>query len=157
MTFTHIFAQHISFLGIQLGQSQATIDRLLRQKGFRYTGEAYEPAHMYEGAFWIYQNVSILARTYNGRVTEIIVSPSKYLYNKMSDFNNLVSNLNRKYGNYHSTGQYPTLNYNWQVKGGRIQANCVDFKDSVAFNIRYIDYTSVYYNKPQKRNWSDDL
>ena len=41
----------------------------------------------------------------------------------MSDFNNLISNLNKKYGNYHSVEKlYVITSYKWYVKGGWIQA-----------------------------------
>lgn len=159
-----LFAQHLSFLGIPLGQSQATIDQLLRQKGFKYVGEAYEPAHMYEGAFWIYTKVSILARTDKGKVTEIIVTPSNNLYNKKTDLNNLVSNLNKKYGKYYSIEDEfngHLVSYNWVVKGGCIQVTySPNSIGEIYLSLRYIDYSSRLYTNPtapKNRNTRDDL
>ena len=152
-------AQHISFLGIQLGQSQATIEQSLKQKGFKYVGESIDYTHIFKGAFWIYQNVTLVPRTHKGKVTEIIVSPSDKLYNRKSDFNNLINNLNKKYGNFHSIEKpYSTISYNWYVKGGCIQANCFNRMDgSISITIRYIDYTSIYYVNPQRNDRGNDL
>lgn len=164
LAFSNSHAQHISFLGISLGQTQETVDKLLRQKGFKYVGEAYEPAHMYEGAFWIYKKVSIMARTHNKKVTEILVTPSKTLYNTKTDVNNLVNGLNKKYGKYCSINDEYNgrlVSYNWAIQGGAIQVTySPNQTGDLYISLRYIDYSSQLYVNPIKaknRNTKDDL
>lgn len=152
--FLHMCAQHVTFLGIPLGQSQEVIDRALKKKGFKYTQEAYEPAHMYEGAFWIYSNVSVLARTHRGKVTEIIVHPLDSYVNPQL----LIKNLNKKYGKYKSIEKNAiTTSYNWSLRYGNIQ---VTFDPHQYTSLRYIDNTSLYYYKlsdSYNRNKRNDL
>lgn len=154
-------AQHITFLGIQLGQTEATTDKLIRLKGFNYVGRAYEPANIYEGAFWIYKNSNLLARTYKGKVTEIIVTPNSYQYNQEADFYTLVKNLNKKYGKYcATTNNGLILTYIWKIKGGCIEASKAGRTSKISLSIRYIDYSSIYYKNPKdsyNRNRNNDL
>lgn len=165
LSISNIYAQHINFLGIQLGQSETIIDRLIRQRGFDYVGRAYEPANMYEGAFWMYKTVGVLARTYKGEVTEIIVTPKSSIYNKAEDFNKLINGLNKKYGKHYTKINKPYLiTYIWIINGGSIEATKFhrignEYSD-ITISLRYIDKTSILYKDPKnsyKRNKSNDL
>lgn len=151
----HIYAQHISFVGIPLGRSQEIVDRDLRKKGFKYIQEAYEPAHMYEGAFWIYPKVSVLARTHKKKVTEIIVHPM----DSYSDPQLLIKHLNKKYGKYKSIEKTAILtSYNWSLLYGNVQVT-ID-RTNQYISLRYIDNTSLYYydmSSSNNRNKKNDL
>ena len=136
----HTYAQHISFVGIPLGRSQEIVDRDLRKKGFKYIQEAYEPAHMYEGTFWIYPKVSVLARTHKEKVTEIIVHP----VDSYCDPQKLIKHLNKKYGKYKSMEKTVLLtSFNWPLKYGIVQVTIDKTKQYIT--LRYIDNTSLYY------------
>ena len=165
LNISNLYAQHISFLGIQLGQSETVTDRLIRQRGFDYIGRAYEPANMYEGTFWMYKTVGILARTYNSKVTEIIVTPKSSIYNKTEDFNKLINGLNKKYGkNYTKVNKPYLIAYVWIVNGGSIEAtkfhNIGNENRGITISLRYIDKSSILYKNPRmsyKRNKANDL
>lgn len=147
------YAQHMTFIGIPLGQSQETVDRALKQKGFKYTGEALEPAHMYEGPFWIYPKVTVLARTYNRKVTEIIVT----INDQNADAQQLIRNISKKYGKYKSIDKGLFWDsYNWSARYGNVQVTI----NSTFLTVRYIDNTSRYYvnhSGSRNRNRNDDL
>ncbi len=155
-----IYAQHISFMGIQLGQSVSIVDRSLRQKGFlRENNHASQKMYIYSGEFWKYKNVSISCYSEDGKVNSISVSPEKdsplsgFPTNRFSkeDYNNLIKNLTKKYGKY-STKK--GLDYTWELEGGEITASY--YKESIY--IHYTDRTSPdYIRKHQKRNKENDL
>ncbi len=158
--FANVYSQHLYFLGIQLGQLETKIDELIIRRGFIYIGRAYEPANMYSGQFWIYKDVNLLARTYQGKVTEIIVTPNSSMYNQMADFNKLTSNLTKKYGKYYTTRKNGwELSRVWVAKGGCVEANFMGIS-SKSISIRYIDKSSINYVDPRntyKRNRNNDL
>ena len=102
---------------------------------------------MFEGAFWNYTDVSLLTKTHNNKVIEITVIPSTTQYNTKTDIDLLVSNLNKKYGNYISINRIAGLvSYNWAAKGGSIK---VTYDLSLFYiTLRYIDCSSPNYVNP---------
>ena len=71
-----IYAQHISFMGIQLGQDVSIVDRSLREKGFwRENNYGVESMYIYSGEFWKYKKASVIFCSLNGKVDEISVHP----------------------------------------------------------------------------------
>ena len=92
----NLFAQHISFMGIQLGQPVSNIDRMLVNKGFVFKRMIDDVRKSYDGNFWIYNKVNLSYYVDNGIVTTIYLSPVLGTFDKMSDYNNLVYNLDSK-------------------------------------------------------------
>ena len=162
----NLHAQHISFLGFQLGQTKEITDRLLRQNGFEYSGwSRYDNDYLYNGDFWIYCETRLRVTVEGGLVTAIQIEIPKEKYNKMADFNKLLNNLNSKYGKIYSKESISKYFYfyYWKVKGGYVMASYFkksDFEDDIGFSLSYIDCTNKTYKKPivtKKRNKNNDL
>ena len=161
--FANLYAQHINFMGIPLGQTKDVTDHLLRQNGFKYEGYSGN-GPLYKGDFWIYNGIR-LRLTVEGRfVTAITVEILDKKYKKKEEFNKLVNNLNSKYGKIYSKkniSQYFYFYY-WKVKGGFISADYFlnEYKNFEGFSLSYIDYTNKTFEKPvvvKKRNKNNDL
>lgn len=163
-----ISAQHISFAGIKLGQSESVVDRNLRQKGFAFQGiNNVFLSRMYEGAFWNYDKSWINLYSENGIATGVLVSPQGVYYH--SNYNKLVKALDKKYGkHYNASGRFnmyllgdERLQYYWKVAGGYIVTYCLDKENSnqVSFAIYFLDNLSNYVTKERgrSRNRSNDL
>lgn len=167
--FESIYAQHISFMGIQLGQSGKTVDRMLLQKGFKYDGNVtYSQNKRYKGPFWIFDEVIMSSEIENGKVTAINISPIIGTYEQMSDYNYLIRNLDKKYGRNHPISQYFKYsdiadnegNY-WKVSGGYIVAYYVNkpYSEKIMIYLCYIDNTNkrILLEQGRKRNKNNDL
>lgn len=168
-TLLDLFGQHISFLGIPMGQSESVFDKKLRQKGFVYKGinNVFE-TRMYDGTFWNYRNTRINVEYENGKATSVNVGPNEKIYNSISEFNKLVSSLDKKYGKHHPKENlfthflfYLGTGYYWKVTGGYIVASRISTDDpsKIMIMIYYLDNTSHYviYELGQRRNTSNDL
>ena len=169
--FKSLYAQHISFMGIQLGQSEKIVDRMLLQKGFVHpTLNGNILPTSYKGAFWKYQDSRLYTEVEDGKVTSVQVWPP-YECNKMSDYNSLVRNLDNKYGRHYNIKYVFTHDNDftstdggacWLVTGGFIVVYYVynpGNRNEIAFRIRYIDKTNkrVILEKGRKRNTDNDL
>ena len=162
-------SKHISFLGIQLGQSESVIDRMLQQKGFRYVGvNNVMLTKMYDGTFWKYQDTRLNTEVENGRVTAISVSPSYKLYDKISDYNNLVHNLDNKYGRHKHVSNFfkssdiaGNNGFYWKLSGGYIVIyySKNPITEKIIISIYYLDNTNqrVILENGSKRNTDFDL
>jgi hypothetical protein len=169
IAFTNIYAQRLSFIGIQLGQSEEIVDRMLRQKGFKYLGiNNVMLTKMYNGRFWKYEDTTINTEVENGKVTGIRVGPSHELYTKMSDFDNLVRNLDKKYGRHYLISnffKYSDLaddkGFYWKNSGGYIIAYYVKnpVTNKIVISMRYLDKTNklILLEQGCRRNTNDDL
>jgi len=168
LSFINLYSQHLSFLGIQLGQSEAAIDRQLQQKGFQYAGvNNYALTKKYIGKFWIYPYTILNTEVENGKVTSILVGPDPDVYVKISDFDHLVNNLDKKYGSHQNifnlfkNSFYCEKGYSWRVKGGYIAAfySINPVTNKIIMSIRYMDNTNsrVVLGKGKKRDTSNDL
>lgn len=167
--FANLYAQHISFMGIQLGQSENVVDRMLKQKGFRFVGiNNVMFTKMYDGTFWRFQNTRLNTEVENGKVTAITLCPSYEIYNRPSDFNNLVSNLDKKYGKHHNISNFFTSGryvrekgYYWRVTGGYIVSYYAqnEYTREIIISIDYLDNTNkeIIYLLGRKRNTENDL
>ncbi len=167
--FCYCSAQHLSFMGIQLGQPERTFDRMLRQKGFQYVGtNNVMLTKMYQGTFWKFKNTTINTEVENGRVTSVLVGPSEHIYNKMSDFNNLVRNLDAKYRKHYQISSFfknsflaDRDGYFWKAPGGYIVAYYSRYSGSsnIMISIEYMDRTNkiVVLENGRNRNTDDDL
>lgn len=165
----NLFAQHISFVGIQLGQSEEVVDRMLRQKGFQYVGvNNVMQTKMYNGPFWEYQEIRLNTVVENGKVTAIEMCPAYDIYYQMSDFTHLVNSLDIKYGHHKLISDYfkvsdlaGTNGYYWIVNGGFIVSyysqNSITGK--LLISIEYLDTTNkrIVLEKGRKRNTENDL
>ncbi len=167
--FISIHAQHISFMGIQLGQSERVVDRLIRQKGFRFVGiNNVMLTKMYDGTFWHFEDTRLNTEVENGKVTAISLSPSYRIYNQMSSFNSLVSGLDRKYGNHRPIADFFTSSdfadrkgYYWKATGGFVVAYYAqnELNGEILISIEYLDNSNkqVIIEKGRKRDRSNDL
>ena len=154
------YAQHISFMGIQLGQSVSIVDRSLREKGFwRENTYGVESVYMYSGEFWKYKKASIIFISLNGKVDEISVYPAQVnpstglttSYFSKEQYNDLIKNLTKKYGKYSIK---KGLDYTWKLEGGEISASY----EGENIMISYIDRDKIKERqKRQKRNKDNDL
>lgn len=167
--FVTLFAQHISFVGIQLGQSEQVVDRMLRQKGFQYVGvNNVMQTKMYNGTFWKFQDTRLNTEVEDGRVTAITLCPAYDRYNQMSDFTYLVSSLDKKYGNHKAISSFFKASdlagndgYYWKTSGGYIVSyyayNSITGK--ILISIDYLDRTNkrIVLESGRKRNTDDDL
>ncbi len=162
-------AQHVTFVGIRLGQSVSVIDRLLKQKGFEVDEVIKAYYHTrYKGDFWKYKDVAINTMVDNGIVTGISASPSPYRYGSISDYNDLVTNLDRKYGRHHNISSFFKHSdfadhdgYYWRIQGGYIVASyCYNADRSrVLFSVDYLENNNriIVYELAKKRNTQNDL
>ena len=167
--FTNLSAQHISFMGIKLGQSEKVVDRMLLQKGFRYVGKNNVMyTKMYDGTFWNFQNTRINTEVENGKVTTISLCPSPELYNKISDFNYLVQGLDKKYGKHRLISDFFKVSnlagnygYYWKVSGGFIVTYYAtnSITGDILICIDYIDNTDkrIILERGRMRNTDNDL
>ena len=163
----NIYGQHISFMGVQLGQSESVIDRMLRQKGFRYVGvNNVVGTRMYNGKFWKFEDTTINTEVESGKVTGILVGPSYKLYTRVSDYNNLVQNLNKKYGKGHPISnffKYSDIARNsglyWKISGGYIVAYYTTYTKTHEIKLYYLDNSNkrILLEKGRRRNTNDDL
>lgn len=170
MCVVNLNAQHISFLGIQLGQSESNVDRLLRQKGFTLEKKVngYFYARRYKGDFWKFEDVAVNTIVDNGLVTGISACPSPFKYNSISYYNDVVKNLDRKYGRHFPISSFfkyseyaDKKGYYWRVKGGYIVTDYVYSSDGemVLIDIVYLDNTNrdIILEHGKKRRTDDDL
>ena len=167
--FVNLFAQHISFMGIQLGQSERIVDRMIRQKGFTFDGHIrYTDNMRYKGPFWKYEEVILSTHVDNNKVTEIVLSPTLGTYETKFDFNNLVNNVDKKHGKHHPISNFFHYSdfakydgYYWRVAGGYIVTYYVKkpVGDELMIYLHYIDYTDkqILLENGRKRNTNDDL
>ena len=164
----NLFAQHISFMGIQLGQPVSNIDRMLVNKGFVFKRMIDDVRKSYDGNFWIYNKVNLSYYVDNGIVTTIYLSPVLGTFDKMSDYNNLVYNLDSKYGKHYPVSnffKYSTIannkGYYWNVSGGYIVVTYVNKpnSDEIFYTLEYVDYTNsrILLEKARRRNTNNDL
>lgn len=151
----NLCAQHISFLGIELGQPLPIIDKQLRQKSFYLTWSDKRIGASYKGRFWNYTDANVSARIERGNVTWIMVELPVSKKTPMTIFNNIVSNISKKYGKCQS--KYSNKNYYvWKVNGGCINAHYY-YSDN-SYRIMYCDRTSSIYMKHfYERNYNDDF
>lgn len=152
--FANTFAQHIKFMGIPLGQPVEVIHNMLLKKELGMCGK-----NKYYGTFWKYENSDFTLNTKNGRVTSVNVNMDINRYRTIDDFNNLVKNLNSKYGNYYAErvkNDIQVKEYYWKVTGGYIMAY---YFIPTFFGIQYIDSSDKTFIPPKvnKRNSNDDL
>ena len=160
----NIYAQHISFMGIQLGQSVNVVDRLLRQKGFKLEGDAPRyRINTYTGDFWSFKEATLRTGCENGIVTEILISP-KGMVIKKDVFSELIKSLDKKYGN-HFIADDPYLDntskkYCWKLKGGHIFVTESLSSGKIGAYLGYVDKTSrtpIPVKKGYKRDTNNDL
>ena len=147
----NIYSQHISFMGIKLGQPIGVIDRSLQQKGFlRENNYGSQSLFIYSGEFWKFKEARLLVFTNDGIVTAIDVRTTPKLY-PGTTFNNLVKSLNDKYGKYdiRKSNDY----YIWKMEGGVIEVN---YEKEIS--VLYMDRTNTdYIRKYKNHNEMDDL
>ena len=148
------FAQHINFMGIQLGQPVEVVHNILIKKGLSMYGK-----NKYNGTFWKFENSDFTLNTKNGRVTSVNVNMDINRYRTIDDFNNLVKNLNSKYGKYYAErvkNDIKVKEYYWKVTGGYIMAY---YLIPTCFGIQYIDSSDKTFIPPivNKRNSDNDL
>ena len=167
--FVTLFAQHISFVGIQLGQSEQVVDRMLRQKGFQYVGvNNVMQTKMYNGTFWKFQDTRLNTEVEDGRVTAITLCPAYNTYNQKSDFTNLVQSLDKKYGRHRLISDFfkvsdlaGTDGFYWIISGGYIVSyyaqNSITGK--ILISIDYLDRTNkrIILENGRRRNTNNDL
>lgn len=163
------YSQHISFMDIQLGQSESIVDRMLQQKGFRYVGVNNAMlTKMYDGTFWKFQNTRLNTEVNNGVVTAIRISPSYEIYDKISYFNDLVYNLDRKHGSHRNISDFFKSSdiagrngFYWRVSGGYIATYYAKnpITEKIIISIDYLDNTDkrIILESGSKRNTNNDL
>lgn len=152
--FANTFAQHIKFMGIPLGQPEGVVHNMLLKKELGMCGK-----NKYYGTFWKYENSDFTLNTNNGRVTSVNVIMDHNTYHTNYDFNNLVTNLNSKYGKYYAErikNDIKVKEYYWKVNGGYIKAY---YFIPTFFGLQYIDSSDKTFIPPKvnKRNSDDDL
>lgn len=165
---TNLFAQHISFIGIPLGQTERIFVRSLQQKGFKYASNTYQ-SKWYDGPFWNYKEARVMLEVENGKVTSVSAyHKNPNLYNRLSDFNNLVNGLSKKYGKRHNLFDYFTKDdfyvtngYYWKVSGGYVVASYSlnEMTGSIIFDVRYVDNSNsiISLKRGRSRNRAGDL
>ena len=169
MSFISLYSQHLSFMGIPLGQSENVVDRMIRQKGFKYVGvNNVMLTKMYDGTFWKFEDTRLNIEVENGKVTAITLSPSFRIYNKISYFNSLVSGLDSKYGNHRQIADFfkssdiaGNKGYYWKVSGGFVVAYYAknEITGEVLISLDYLDNTNkrIILEKGRNRDTSNDL
>lgn len=167
--FTSMCAQHISFMGIQLGQSEKNIESQLLKKGFQYVGRNNVMyTKMYEGKFWKFENTRLNTIVEDGKVTAISLCPSPRIYNQIPDYTNLVFSLDKKYGKHHvvsRSSKSPELAVNqdffWIVAGGAIVTNYAqnEITGDIIICINYYDKTNsqMILGAGRNRDTDNDL
>ena len=167
----NLFAQHISFMGIQLGQSELAFDRKLKEKGFHYCGiNNAKLTRMYEGKFWRFAEVTVNVESEEDKVTSVFVGTPYIDANyKMTDYNLLVHYLDEKYGTHHPISnffKYSDISgqsgFYWKTAGGYIVAYYFHYPtdyERILISLRYMDNTNhrVLLERGNKRNTENDL
>lgn len=149
-----LIAQHISFLGIRLGQSEMIVDKALQEKGFKYQGmNVFGQKRMYEGPFWNFDKTIINLSSENGVATDVCVFPVGSFF--QYDYDALVRALDNKYGEHQSAHNlfqgillwFVDLEYYWKTDGGYIVTSIVHKEapneNEMSISIYYLDNTST--------------
>lgn len=165
-----VFGQnHLSFMGIRLGQSENAFCQKLKSKGFQYVGvNNVMHTKMFEGTFWKFQDTRINVERENGSATSVLVGLSVKAYNSIDNFTDLVKGFDKKYGKHHSISVFFKVSemagnngYYWKVNGGYI-ATYYDknpINNEIMIGIRYMDNTNcrIILENGRRRNTNDDL
>ena len=163
-------AQHLSFMGIQLGQQESTFDRMLKGKGFRYVGiNNARFTRMYKGEFWRFGEVTINTESEENKVTSVFILSPYGAYLKMPDFNLLVHSLDEKYGKHHPISSFfkysefsDDTGFYWKTPGGYIVTYYLRYPtnyEQIMISIYYLDNTNhrIVQERGNKRNKDNDL
>ena len=141
LSLGNLYAQHIEFMGIQLGQPRDVVNHMIVRKGYRFVGSC-DTFDLFTGRFWNFKNVSLSAHHDFGKVTCITIHVNDKT--NWSDKDKLVASLKKKYGSPIGSEPGPFNSEIWKVNGGHIRINAFGFsKDEVDISIDYIDRTSI--------------
>ena len=154
LSIGNLCAQHIEFMGIQLGQPRDVVNHLLVRKGYTYIGGS-DTFDLFNGRFWELRNVSLNAYHDFGKVTYIKITPIDDC--TWSKYNKLLASLKKKYGKpVRSSGGYVKSTL-WKVKDGHIEVIAIGTDDNlITFSISYIDRTSISKAIGNKSKTIDD-
>lgn len=167
--FINMHAQHISFMGIHLGQSGNVVHNFLLQKGFNFDGDiSFTQNKRYRGPFWIFNDVVLSTEIESNKVTAINISPTFNTFDRISDYNNLVRNLDKKYGKHYPISNFfkysyiaDNEGYYWKVSGGYIVVFYSERvnTDKIMIFLSYMDYTNkiIRFEIGRNRNKNNDL
>lgn len=162
-----IKAQHLAFMGVNMGQDLNSFCSLLQQKGLNnlYAGtNAYGDWKTFEGTFWEYDKTTILVRQSPdcSTVTEVIVYDIR---TNQRDYDRLISNMSKKYGRYLlKPNDFYEKSCVWKTAKGNVTVNRTKYaKDDYKCGIEIIYADKVLVkrnstnNKIKSKQHSNDL
>ena len=160
--FSTTYAQHLSFMGIQLGQDEKVFVQSIKAKGFKFKKKV-PLGDVYEGDFWklmdcelFYFQGSNLATGFN-YIESVHIIATKQNVPEVSPtlYKQLVSNMDSKYGKHYNVTDYIstyTSGYLWIKHGGYIVTQLDDGLEGLTISINYLD-NSCHTAKEAKENF----
>ena len=127
----HLYASHIAFKGIALGQHYSIIGEALINDGFELAYDGENPLdnnkirqNYWHGDYWEFKDVCI---TIDSNLNGIVLSANVWgMTATPGQLSLLVSNLDKKYGKHITTNKVKTSNHNalkyiWRTKNGNVE------------------------------------
>ena len=150
LNFLAVSAQHLSFMGIPLGQDEKIFIQSIKEKGFRLHIKGTAAGDVYRGDFWKFMDCSLcFFNGYNftngSHYTESVhIIASKQNVPEVSPalYGQLVNTLDSKYGKHHNATEYMSGyrdGYLWIRPEGFIVSELYSGLEGLTITISYYD------------------
>lgn len=144
-------AQHLSFMGIQLGHDEKTFIQSIKAKGFKFHMNHFAVGNVYKGDFWKFMDCSLCYfkgydfETGSHYIESVHIIASKQDVPEVSPalYRQLVNSFDSKYGRHHNVAEYMSKyseGYMWIRPEGFIVTE-LDYKsiEGLTISIDYLD------------------
>lgn len=159
---TNLYAQHIVFKGVALGQHYSVLGRTLLNDGFELAFDGTNPLdnskirqNYWKGDYWEFKDVSI---SVDSNLGGTLLSVSMWgMTATPGQLSLLVSNLDKKYGTHTTTTKLKTSNHNalkyvWRTKNGNVEVTRWGDANKNGFWGLIIDYVDA----PEVKNRANE-